>query len=129
MVTFGAPMILHSPDEGALYAALGALGDAAQRPGVHLRVHNCVNNADVVPRALGPQLDSMYQAVHSMVPSIEVGPSSEAGPLWPADAAAPWLTAQHGPGSAQHGHPPLVAGASAAAAAPAQAGLWLCLQR
>ena len=81
MVTFGAPMILHAPDEGALYAALDALGSAAQQPGTELRVHNCVNNADVVPRALGPQLDSMYQAVHSMLPSIEVKMHCRALPL------------------------------------------------
>ena len=76
MVTFGSPMILHSDDAPAMYAALEALGRRAQRPGADLRVHNCVNNADVVPRALGPQLDTMYEAVHSMMPSIEVWPSS-----------------------------------------------------
>lgn len=65
-------MVLHAADPAALYAALEALARPQRRQGAELWVHNCVNNADVVSRCLGPQLDTMYQAVHSMVPSIEV---------------------------------------------------------
>ena len=46
MVTFGAPMILHASDEGALYAALDALGSAAQPTSIQLDVQTvCCNKA------------------------------------------------------------------------------------
>ena len=125
-------MVLHAPDEGALYAALGRLGAAAVRPGVDLRVHNCVNNADVVPRALGPQLDTMYQAVHSMFPSIEVGAAIPLSTLHRAVQSVPSLPASTWqPGlqlsAAAVGHAktaqPLAAGAVKMPVTPAR-GTW-----
>ena len=71
-MTFGAPMVLHSLSPEEAYASLAQHMARHGPQGQALHIHNFVNNADVVPRLLGPQLDGMYQAVHALVPSIQV---------------------------------------------------------
>ena len=71
-MTFGAPMVLHSMNAAEMYTALQQHMARHSPLGQQLHIHSFVNNADVVPRVLGPQLDGMYQAVHALVPSIQV---------------------------------------------------------
>ena len=71
-MTFGAPMVLHSLDAAEMYTSLQQHMARHSPRGQQLHIHSFVNNADVVPRVLGPQLDGMYQAVHALVPSIQV---------------------------------------------------------
>ena len=72
-VTFGAPMVLYSPDTATLYQALAELEEAAEarHPATPLHFHNFVNNADLVPRLLGKSLDSVHAAMESYIPSMQ----------------------------------------------------------
>lgn len=73
-VTFGAPMVLYSENPAGMYSQLQHLQTVAQGQGVtrKLQFHNIVNNADIVPRALGCSLNCIHQALETYLPSLSV---------------------------------------------------------